>query len=79
MYSLQVYEEHDSCTAAKELKKPITVYECMDLFVQKEVLGEEDTWYCPTCKELVQASKKFDLWKMPEVLVIHLKRFSYSR
>ena len=35
--------------------------------------------YCPECKELVQASKKFDLWKLPEILVIHLKRFSYDR
>ncbi|XP_011409062.2 PREDICTED: ubiquitin carboxyl-terminal hydrolase 15-like [Amphimedon queenslandica] len=51
----------------------------MDLFVNKEVLGEDDAWYCPQCKEHVQASKKFDLWKMPEILVIHLKRFSYNR
>ena len=26
-----------------------------------------------------QATKKFDLWSLPEVLVIHLKRFSYNR
>lgn len=35
--------------------------------------------YCPRCKERRQASKKLDLWRLPEVLVIHLKRFSYSR
>ncbi|KVH94160.1 Peptidase C19, ubiquitin carboxyl-terminal hydrolase 2 [Cynara cardunculus var. scolymus] len=35
--------------------------------------------YCPQCKERRQASKKLDLWRLPEVLVIHLKRFSYSR
>ena len=35
--------------------------------------------YCPDCKEHVQASKKFDLWKVPEILVIHLKRFNYDR
>lgn len=35
--------------------------------------------YCPKCKERRQASKKLDLWRLPEVLVIHLKRFSYSR
>jgi len=27
---------------------------------------------------MVQAHKKLDLWSLPEVLVIHLKRFSYS-
>lgn len=35
--------------------------------------------FCPQCEERRQASKKLDLWRLPEVLVIHLKRFSYSR
>jgi ubiquitin C-terminal hydrolase len=35
--------------------------------------------YCPGCKEHRQASKKLDLWRLPEILVVHLKRFSYSR
>ncbi|XVF05042.1 hypothetical protein REPUB_Repub05bG0137000 [Reevesia pubescens] len=35
--------------------------------------------YCPGCKEHRQASKKLDLWRLPEILVIHLKRFSYNR
>ena len=71
--------EDQSCLNVKEGKKQISIYDCMDLFVQKEVLGEEDAWYCPHCKDFMQASKKFDLWKMPEILVIHLKRFSYTR
>ncbi|CDW54707.1 UCH domain containing protein [Trichuris trichiura] len=35
--------------------------------------------YCPRCKKHQQATKKFDLWSLPEVLVIHLKRFSSCR
>ncbi|KAL6559087.1 hypothetical protein OROHE_006456 [Orobanche hederae] len=35
--------------------------------------------YCPNCKGHRQASKKLDLWRLPEILVIHLKRFSYTR
>jgi ubiquitin carboxyl-terminal hydrolase 4/11/15 len=35
--------------------------------------------YCPSCEKHQQATKKFDLWSLPEVLVIHLKRFSYNR
>lgn len=35
--------------------------------------------YCPGCKEHRQAIKKLDLWRLPEILVIHLKRFSYSQ
>ena len=37
------------------------------------------TRYCPTCKKPQQATKKLDLWRLPEILVVHLKRFSYSR
>ncbi len=35
--------------------------------------------YCPRCKAHVCADKKLDLWSLPEVLVVHLKRFSYTR
>lgn len=38
-----------------------------------------DLRYCPSCKRPRQASKKLDLWRLPEILVVHLKRFSYSR
>ena len=38
-----------------------------------------NTRYCPSCKKHQQATKKFDLWKLPKILVIHLKRFSYNR
>lgn len=31
------------------------------------------------CKKHCQASKKLDLWRLPEILIIHLKRFSYNR
>jgi len=34
-------------------------------------------WYCNRCKEFKQATKKFDLWTLPNILVVHLKRFSY--
>lgn len=56
----------------------ITLDECLDEFERAEVLSEEDMWYCPRCKEHRRASKKFDLWKTPDYLVAHLKRFSSS-
>lgn len=56
----------------------ITLDECLDEFERAEVLSEQDMWYCPRCKEHRRASKKFDLWKSPDYLVAHLKRFSSS-
>lgn len=58
--------------------KGITLDECLDEFERAEVLSEQDMWYCPRCKEHRRASKKFDLWKTPDYLVAHLKRFSSS-
>lgn len=31
------------------------------------------------CKKHQLATKKLDLWSLPEVLIIHLKRFSYTK
>ncbi|KAK2698709.1 hypothetical protein QWA68_002357, partial [Fusarium oxysporum] len=56
----------------------ISLEECLDEFERAEVLSEQDMWYCPRCKEHRRASKKFDLWKSPDILVAHLKRFSNS-
>ncbi|CAI5992097.1 unnamed protein product [Closterium sp. NIES-64] len=57
----------------------VTLFSCLDAFIKEEPLGPDDMWYCPQCKEHRQATKKLDLWRLPEILVVHLKRFSYSR
>jgi len=60
-------------------KQVIKLSECLKLYTSQEKLGAEDAWYCPNCQKHQQATKKFDLWSLPEVLIIHLKRFSYNR
>lgn len=63
---------------ARRKKNGISLEDCLDEFEREEVLSEHDTWYCPRCKQHQRASKKFDLWKTPDILVVHLKRFSSS-
>ncbi|CAA0836022.1 ubiquitin-specific protease 8 [Striga hermonthica] len=63
----------------KRPQESISLYKCLEAFLKEEPLGPDDMWYCPVCKKHCQAGKKLDLWRLPEVLVIHLKRFSYSR
>ncbi|KAJ6620618.1 hypothetical protein B0H10DRAFT_2021101 [Mycena sp. CBHHK59/15] len=73
-------EYEDAQKEAEEKKnKGISLQDCLDEFTKEEQLGEDDLWYCPRCKKHQQATKKFDLWKAPDVLVVHLKRFSNSR
>ncbi|KAK8042126.1 UCH-domain-containing protein [Apiospora rasikravindrae] len=66
--------------AARERRRKhgITLDNCLDEFERQEVLSENDMWYCPRCKKHQRATKKFDLWKTPDILVVHLKRFSSS-
>uniref|UniRef100_A0A8C1C617 Ubiquitin carboxyl-terminal hydrolase n=2 Tax=Cyprinus carpio TaxID=7962 RepID=A0A8C1C617_CYPCA len=77
--SLQAYDKHDSMLHAQKKKTTVALRECIELFTTMETLGEHDPWYCPTCKKHQQATKKFDLWSLPRILVVHLKRFSYNR
>ncbi|WZZ38770.1 hypothetical protein YC2023_035029 [Brassica napus] len=63
----------------KRPQETVSLYKCLEAFLTEEPLGPDDMWYCPGCKEHRQAIKKLDLWRLPEILVIHLKRFSYSR
>ncbi|TKR64153.1 hypothetical protein L596_024735 [Steinernema carpocapsae] len=63
----------------RSAQNAVQISECLDLFTTEERLGENDSWYCPECKEHRCASKKLDLWKLPDILIIHLKRFQYTR
>ncbi|XP_004676230.1 PREDICTED: ubiquitin carboxyl-terminal hydrolase 4 [Condylura cristata] len=76
----EAYEKHVSMLQPQKKKKTaVALRDCIELFTTMETLGEHDPWYCPNCKKHQQATKKFDLWSLPRILVVHLKRFSYSR
>lgn len=38
-------------------------------------LAPDDAWRCPHCKQLQQGRIKLSLWTLPDVLILHLKRF----
>jgi len=57
----------------------LTLDGCIRRFSGREQLGENDKWYCRGCKEHVRAFKKMDVWRLPPVLIVHLKRFQYER
>ncbi|KAJ6235139.1 ubiquitin carboxyl-terminal hydrolase 11 [Anaeramoeba flamelloides] len=82
---LSEIEPHSSLKKyQKSLKKgkfssQTSLSKCIDCFLTTEKLSKENTWYCSDCKEHVQAWKKFDIWELPNVLIIQLKRFTQSR
>eukprot|EP01083_Nonionella_stella_P092178 257938_1 len=56
-------------------EKPVELSECLDAYCIKETLSDADAWYCSKCKKHQKATKKLDLWKVPDICIIHLKRF----
>lgn len=65
------------------LSLPITkscksVDDCLDVYLGEDILKGADQWYCEKCKKHVDATKKQDIWVLPPVLIIHLKRFKYN-
>lgn len=70
----------ETYTQTKVAPRPtLQLRDCINQFTSLERLGADDPWYCPKCKKHQQATKKFDIWSLPKVLIIHLKRFSFSR
>lgn len=51
----------------------------LKLFTTEEKLDPDNAWYCNKCKEHKEAWKKMEFHTTPKVLVLQLKRFSYTR
>jgi len=71
----QSYDDNSISELNKSDDNPISIQECLEEFLSVEKLEESDSWYCSKCKDHRPAKKKIDIWKLPNVLIIHLKRF----
>ncbi|XP_016394470.1 ubiquitin carboxyl-terminal hydrolase 43-like [Sinocyclocheilus rhinocerous] len=52
-----------------------TLDECCELYTKEEQLAPDDAWKCPHCKQLQQGMVQMSLWTLPDILILHLKRF----
>lgn len=68
-----------SAAAEKTTSEDITLDQCFDSFSTTEMLGQDNAWYCRTCKDHVEAKKKMELYSTPPILFISLKRFKSGR
>ena len=55
------------------------IRECLRSYCQEEMLSGDEVWKCPHCKCEREATKRITLTRLPQVLVIHFKRFSASK
>ncbi|XP_032273060.1 ubiquitin carboxyl-terminal hydrolase 8 isoform X3 [Phoca vitulina] len=52
--------------------------DCLRLFSKEEKLTDNNRFYCSHCRTRRDSLKKIEIWKLPPVLLVHLKRFSYD-
>eukprot|EP01047_Picozoa_sp_COSAG01_P054343 COSAG01_NODE_5929_length_3947_cov_2.439449_2_plen_118_part_00 len=71
-------ESDSALGSAGGVEGALLLTDCIDKFCELEELGEDDLWFCPQCKQLRRCTKQFKLWTMPNVLIVHLKRFSQT-
>ena len=59
-------------------KENITLYDCFDLYTEGEILDGDNQYRNEKTKKLIDAKKKIQVWKFPDILIVSLKRFSIN-
>ncbi len=52
--------------------------DCLEFFRLEETLEKGNEWYCRKCKDFKKAKKKMELFYLPKLFIVCLKRFSNS-
>lgn len=61
-----------------ESRYDIDLLECLKEFTKEEKLDSSESFFCETCQKRCECSKRIEIWKMPNILIIHFKRFRYN-
>ena len=61
-----------------KLRQQCTLYDCLQKFVDVELLEESERFFCNNCKNKQRSTKKFWIRRLPNVLCLHIKRFRWS-
>lgn len=57
----------------------VNLKECLNLFTREEILDGDERPMCAKCKSRQRCTKTFSVYKLPKILVIHLKRFAMQK
>ncbi|XP_072320834.1 ubiquitin carboxyl-terminal hydrolase 8 isoform X2 [Eucyclogobius newberryi] len=55
-----------------------SLQDCLRLFSKEERLTDNNKAFCGHCKAHRDSTKKLEIWKVPPIVLVHLKRFSYE-
>ncbi|KAL9701852.1 hypothetical protein quinque_005293 [Culex quinquefasciatus] len=72
------FVEHESVSQMKDkipASSSLTLEQCLEHYTKAETLSAEDAWRCPHCQKYLPVVKTLGLWSLPDIMVIHFKRF----
>jgi hypothetical protein len=71
-------KNHSSCGTAKKKGHAgaTTLEDCLDAFAKEEKIPDT---YCSKCKDFRIQTKRMNLWRLPPVVIIQLKRFQFTQ
>ncbi|XP_035792131.1 ubiquitin carboxyl-terminal hydrolase 31-like isoform X1 [Anopheles albimanus] len=72
------FVEHESVNQLREripASSTLTLEQCFEHYTKAETLGQDNAWKCPHCQRYLPVVKTLGLWSLPDIMVIHLKRF----
>ncbi|KAJ1180428.1 hypothetical protein NDU88_005649 [Pleurodeles waltl] len=55
-----------------------TLQDCLRLFSKDEKLTDNNRFDCSHCKTRRDSLKKIEIWKLPPIVLVHFKRFSFE-
>ena len=64
-----------SMHSSNNIDRDITLYDCLNLYVQPEMLTGDNEWYNETTGKKESVLKQLVFWNFPPILVMTLKRF----
>jgi len=91
LYTDPMVHQHESCKEAlNNIEKKadgkknqpgsagIDLGFCLTEFCKVQKLPLSDKWKCPRCKVIREGGQNMNLWRLPDLLTFHIKRFNMS-
>ena len=60
------------------IKNTTTIYDCFDEFCKKDRLDGDNSWFNEKTYTKQSVDKGIIFWSFPEILIVHLKRWTYT-
>ena len=69
------YDEYKNDEDQFILSEHLTIQNCLNSMSKCEKLDSDNEWYCSQCKEHRQGYKQIEIYRLPRILILQLKRF----